>query len=148
MLPTPRSAVRRCSTKLRCSDGGHDDGYGVAVAVIIYGAVVTVTMLVVQVALVWHGNHVATNAAQDAVRSASGYQATAATAQADTETWLDQVAGGLLPTRTVEVDRDNTTMTVSATVKAHVLSVLPLADFTVTGTATGTVQRFVPPTSR
>ena len=134
---------------LRCSDGGHDDGYGVAAAVIIYGAVITVSMLVVQVALVWHANHVATNAAQDAVRNASGYQATAAGAEADTTTWLDQVAGGLLPApRTVVVNRDTTTMTVSATVSAHVLSVLPLADFTVTGTATGTVQRFVPPTSR
>ena len=146
MLQTLRLAVRRCSSMLRCSD---DDGYGVAAAVIIYGAVITVTMLVVQVALVWHGKHVATNAAQDAVRSASGYQGTAATAEADTRAWLDQVAGGLLPApRTVVVNRYAATMTVSATVSAHVLSVLPLGHFTVTGTATGTVQRFVPPTSR
>ena len=111
-----------------------------AEAVIIVPIVVVLTMVVVQFVLLWHGRHVAQAAAQTAARSAAAYQATAAVGQADGDAYLKQVAPNLLPGRAVRVTRDATTVTV--TVTADVLTVIPFGSFTVDESAVAPVEAF------
>lgn len=99
-------------------------------------------LLVVQLALLWHGRNVAEAAAQDGLRSARGYQSTAALGQRDAEDYLRQVAPNLLPDAQVSVERTETTVTVR--VRAGVLSIVPLG-LAVDETAAGPVERFVGP---
>ena len=115
-----------------------DRGSATAEAVIILPILVLLTMVVVQFVLVWHGRHVAQAAAQTAARSAAAYQATAAVGQADGDAYLQQVGSNLLPGRTVRVDRDATTVTV--TVTADVLTVIPFGSFTIDESATTAVE--------
>ena len=107
---------------------------------IIVPIVVLLTMVVVQFVLVWHGRHVAQAAAQTAARSAAAYQATAAVGQADGDAYLQQVGENLLPGRTVRVNRDASTVTV--TVTADVLTVIPFGSFFVDESATAPVEAF------
>jgi Flp pilus assembly protein TadG len=119
-----------------------DRGSVTTEAVLIVPIVVVLTMVVVQFVLLWHGRHVAQAGAQAAARSAAAYQATAAAGQVDGDAYLQQVAPNLLPGRDVQVVRDATTVTV--TVHADVLSVIPFGSFTVDESATAPVEAFTP----
>jgi Flp pilus assembly protein TadG len=103
---------------------------------------ILLTMFVVQWALVWHGRHVAEAAAQDGLRAARGYRATAASGQKAAENYLQAVAPRLLTSPGVDVAR--TSVTVTVRVHASVLSVLPGSGFGVDETASAPVERFVP----
>ena len=120
-----------------------DRGSATAEAVIIVPIVVLLTMVVVQFVLVWHGRHVAQAAAQTAARTAAAYQATAAVGQADGDAYLQQVGANLLPGRTVRVDRNATTVTV--TVTADVLTVIPFGSFTVDEQASVPIETWTAP---
>jgi Flp pilus assembly protein TadG len=111
--------------------------------VIVLPAVILFTMMVVQYALVWHARHVAEAAAQDGLRAARSYQATAGEGQTAVSDYLNQVAPRLLTSTNVSVDRTATTVTVR--VRGDVLSAIPGADFTVDETAVGPVERFIAP---
>ena len=124
----------------RVLGNGTDRGSVTAEAVIIVPVVVVLTMVVVQFVLLWHGRHVAQAAAQAAARSAAAYQASAAVGQADGDAYLQQVAPNLLPGRTVAVNRDATTVTV--TVRADLLTVIPFGSFTVNESASAPVEAF------
>jgi len=128
------------STRWRRLRGTADRGNASVEAVIIVPIIVLLTLLVVQFVLVWHGRHVAQAAAQTAARSAAAYQATAAVGQADGGAYLQQVGANLLPGRTVRVNRDATTVTV--TVTADVLTVIPFGSFSVDESATAPVEAF------
>jgi Flp pilus assembly protein TadG len=119
-------------------DADPDRGSATTEAVILVPIVVLLTMVVVQFVLVWHGRHVAQAAAQTAARSAAAYQATAVVGQADGDAYLQQVGPNLLPGRTVRVNRDATTVTV--TVTADVLTVIPFGSFSVDESATAPVE--------
>ncbi|GGM10050.1 TadE/TadG family type IV pilus assembly protein [Nakamurella endophytica] len=120
--------------------GDPDRGSATVEAVLIVPIVVVLTMVVVQSVLLWHGRHVAQAAAQIAARSAAAYQGTAAFGQADGDAYLQQVAANLLPGRDVQVVRAATTVTV--TVHADVLSVIPFGRFTVDESASAPVEAF------
>lgn len=121
----------------------HDRGSVTTEAVIIVPVVVILTMVIVQFVLVWHGRHVAQAAAQTAARSAASYQSTAALGRSDADAYLQQVAPNLLPDRDVQVDRTATTVTVSVT--ADVLTVIPFGSFSVKETASAPVEAFTAP---
>lgn len=137
---------RRSRGKLRCGTSHRgarvDDGYSVVEASITLPVLIMLTMLVVQWALVWHGRHVAEAAAQDGLRAARGYQASATSGQIAAENYLQAVAPRLLTSPQVDVTRTATTVTVH--VQASVLSVLPGNGLGVDETASGPVERFVP----
>jgi Flp pilus assembly protein TadG len=135
----PRGKLR-CSSSHRCARA--DDGYSVVEASITLPVLILLTMLVVQWALVWHGRHVAEAAAQDGLRAARGYQATAGNGQNAAKNYVQAVAPRLLISPRVDVTRTATTVTVH--VHASVLSVLPGSGFEVDGTAAAPVERFVP----
>jgi Flp pilus assembly protein TadG len=111
-------------------------------AAITVPVLILLTMLVVQWALIWHGRHVAEAAAQDGLRTARGYQSTAASGRAAAESYLQAVAPRLLTSPRVDVSR--TTTTVVVRVHAGVLSVLPGGTFDVQESASGPVERFQP----
>ena len=108
---------------------------------IIVPVIVVLTLLVVQFVLVWHGRHVAQAAAQTAARSAAAYQTQPVVGQAAGDAYLAEVAPNLLPGRTVTVTADATTVTSS--VQAEVLAILPFATFDIQETATAPRERFV-----
>jgi hypothetical protein len=105
-------------------------------------AVILLTMLVVQYALLWHGRHVAEAAAQDGLRAARAYQANAAAGQAAAARYLAQVAPNLLTAPIIDAER--TPLTASVDVRARVLSVVPLGTFDVAAHAAGPTERFSP----
>lgn len=116
-------------------------GYSVVEAVFTVPVMLGLTMLVVQYALLWHGRHVAEAAAQDGLRAARGFGATAVMGERDATDYLAQVAPRLLLQPTVQVDRTATVVTVR--VRARVLSVIPGGGFAVEESAAGPVERFV-----
>jgi len=128
-----RGAVRRS----RSGDGG----YSIVEAVITLPVMLALTMLVVQYALLWHGRHVAEAAAQDGLRAARGFGATAVMGERDAADYLGQVAPRLLLQPTVQADRTATVVTVR--VRARVLSVIPFGGFAIEESASGPVERFV-----
>ena len=119
-----------------------DAGYSTIEAVITLPALIVMTMLVVQYALLWHGRHVAEAAAQNGLRVARGYDSTATAGQDAATAYLAQVAPNLLTAPSVTATRTATTVTVQ--VRAGLLSVVPLADLDVAAQAAGPVERFVP----
>jgi Flp pilus assembly protein TadG len=125
------------------ADGGAGEGgYSTIEAVITLPAMILMTLLVVQYALLWHGRHVADAAAQNALRAARSYESTAEAGQDAATAYLAQVAPNLLTAPSVTATRTATTVTVQ--VRAKLLSVVPLTDFDVAADAAGPVERFVP----
>jgi hypothetical protein len=140
--PVPYSRRSRLSHRPGHRRPPADGGYSVVEASITLPVLILFTMLVVQWALIWHGRHVAEAAAQDGLRAARGYQASATSGQSAAETYLEAVAPRLLTSPRVDVTRTTTTVTVH--VHAGVLSVLPGSGFDVDEAASAPVERFVP----
>ena len=139
--PRVLTRIRRRWLRVRAdSTADADRGSTVAEAVIIVPVIVIATLLVVQFVLLWHGRHVAQAAAQTAARAAATYQGSAQGGRAVGDAYLAQVAPSLLPGRDISVSRDATTVTV--TVHADVLTVIPFGDFTVDERASAPVEAF------
>ncbi|HEY3717759.1 MAG TPA: TadE/TadG family type IV pilus assembly protein [Jatrophihabitantaceae bacterium] len=117
-----------------------DRGFLALEAVIIIPVAIILTMLVVQYVMLWHARNVAEAAAQNGLRAARAYQASAAQGQASASDYLHNVAGGMLTNTHVDANRSATTVTVH--VSAHVKSVIPFGHFTVAEHAIGPVERF------
>jgi Flp pilus assembly protein TadG len=118
-----------------------DRGYSVLEAAITLPAMIFLLMFIVQWAILWHARSVAEAAAQEGLRSASGYQSSAATGQRDAENFLHQTAPRALPDAKVSVDRGPTIVTVK--VHSSVMSVIPFGDFSVDESAAGPVETYV-----
>jgi hypothetical protein len=125
----------------RHGHGRGDAGYSVLEAAIVLPIVFFLIMLIAQWAIVWHARSVTEAAAQEGLRTTENYQATAAQGDADTVTYLSQVAPRSLPDPHVTVTR--TAQTATVTVTATVASVIPFGHFTVTETASGSVENYV-----
>lgn len=150
-MPTPPAGRRGKADpyRLRRRGGGRDErdgGYSIVEAVITLPVLIMMVMFVVQYALLWHGRHVAEAAAQNGLRDARGYQATAAAGERSASDYLREVAPNLLTRPQVNAERGDTTVTV--TVRAKVLSIVPFGDLSVSETAAGPVERFVAPAGR
>lgn len=98
-------------------------------------------MLVAQAAIVWRARAVAEAAAQEGLRTAQAYGATAAQGRSDTITYLGQVAPHLIPDPVVTVTRTGDAAKVR--VRAPVVTLLPFGSVTVTETASGPIERYV-----
>jgi Flp pilus assembly protein TadG len=118
-----------------------DGGYSVVETAIVWPAFFFVVLLVVQVALLWHGRHVAEAAAREGLETARGFEATAAEGDSAATAYLRDVAPRLLRSPRVEVTR--TATTVEVLVRAQVLAVIPGWDLSVSETASGPVETFV-----
>ncbi len=131
-------AMRRRHRVLRAD---RDRGYSVLEAAITLPIIFLLLMIVVQWAIVWHSRNVAQAAAQEALRGAQSYQATAASGQAVGNNYLAQVAPHALGGNCVTVTRSATTVTVR--VHCKVMSVIPFATYYATETVSGPVERYV-----
>lgn len=120
---------------------GNDDGYNIVEFMLTFVALIIITMVVIQFALLWHARHVAQATAQDALRTASNYQSTADAGETDGYAYLHQVAPNLVLDPHVTVTRNATTVNVDVT--GHVLSIGPF-DMTVHENASGPVERGTP----
>ena len=141
LAPTRRQWQRiRADSDTAEPGAGSDRGSTVAEAVIIVPVIIIITLVVVQFVLLWHGRHVAQAAAQTAARAAATYQGSAEDGRVDGDAYLAEVAPNLLPGRDVQVTRDATTVTV--TVHADVLTVIPFGHFTIDERATAPVEAF------
>jgi hypothetical protein len=141
--PRPR---RRRPVRLRPHQrsASGDGGYTMVDAALIMPIAILFMLLVAQFALIWHARHVADQAAGEAMEAARAYQASAAEGQSEALSYLQDVAPRLLPHPSVTVSRSPTTVQVSVT--GRVLSVIPLLPATtVTGSASGPLERFVTP---
>lgn len=137
MNATLRSVLQR---RWRRVHAAPDRGSAIVEAVIIIPIIVILSMVLIQFTLIWHGRHLAESAAQNAVTAAAGYQSDSGRGQLSAQEFLGQVAPNLLTAQNVTVTRGATTVT--ARIQAHVLTFVPFADFTVTATASGPVERF------
>ena len=75
---------------------------------------ITLTMLVIQYALVWHGKHVAQAAAQDGLQVARAFQSTPQAGEESARAYLAEVAPNLL--QGVGVRAEQTAVSVTVTV--------------------------------
>lgn len=133
------AAVRRRHAAVRSEP---DRGYSVLEAAITLPAMIFLLMFIVQWAILWHARSVAQAAAQEGMRSASGYHSSAAAGQADAENFLHQTAPHAMPGATVTVDRGPTSVTVK--VHSSVMSVIPFGNFAVDESAAGPIEGYVP----
>jgi Flp pilus assembly protein TadG len=142
MPPTTSRLSRRPAHRMRRPHGGTGDGgYSVVEAAITLPAIIMLTLLVVQYALLWHGRHVAESAARDGLEAARAYEAPEGAGQAAARSYLTDVAPNLLTSPDVTVTRTPTTVSVSVT--ARVLRVIPVGDYSVSETVQGPIERFV-----
>ena len=114
-------------------------------AVLLLPVVVTMVFLVIHAALVYHARSVVAAAAEDAARVAQAEGGTAARGRAVAGEVL-RGSDGLLPAPSVHVERSATTVTV--TVSGQVRGPIPWLRPTVTASAGGPVERFVPESER
>jgi Flp pilus assembly protein TadG len=120
---------------------GGDGGYTVVEAAVGFPIVFFAVMLMVQFALLWHGRHVAESAAREGLDAASGFHAPAGAGQEAAQGFLRDVAPHLLIAPQVTVTRTATTIQVQ--VRAQVVRLIPGAQFVVSESVQGPIERFV-----
>ncbi|MHA3700749.1 TadE/TadG family type IV pilus assembly protein [Jatrophihabitans sp. YIM 134969] len=117
-----------------------DAGFSTLEAVVVIPVVVIMTMISVQYVMVWHSRNIAEAAARDGLRVARGYQATSAQGAATCTHFLDTVADRMLGDRSCTANRD--ALTVTVTVHATVMSVIPFGSFVIDETSSGPIEVF------
>lgn len=125
------------------SDGAHrlsEAGTATTQLVLVMPVVLLTILLVVQLALVWHGSHVLTAAAQHAVQSAQVEGAGRGAGSRAARDFLAQTERGLLSSPRVRVRR--TRAWTRAVVSAKAVSVVPGFSLRIKGVAEGPTERF------
>ena len=118
-------------------------GFSALEMAILFPVTLFIVFGIVQFGIWYHANDVARAAAQEAVRSASAYQATNNDGTAAANQVLDQDAKGLIIHTSVSVSRGGSVATV--TVTGDALQVLPFISLPVKVKATAPVEAFRPP---
>ncbi|UUW92488.1 TadE/TadG family type IV pilus assembly protein [Pimelobacter simplex] len=112
--------------------------------VVIAPALLFGLMLIVQAGLYFHARNVAEQAAQEGAAEARAFDGDEASAKQRAMTFLGALGDRALTDRNVEVDRGAETATV--TVSGDVISLVPGVSWSVSESASGPVERYVPPT--
>ena len=120
------------------------DGSSTTELVLLMPVVLTAVMLIVQTGLFLHARQVVEATAQEALEAAQAEFADAALGITAGEAFLAEAGGVRVPV--VEVQRDASR--VSVQVRGAAPNVLPGAVWSVTASASGEVERFVPETER
>lgn len=109
--------------------------------VVLVPVLMLAVLLVVEAAMVRHGNQVAKAAAEDGVAAARAYGGSVAAGEAEARDTLAQLGDGLLDDVTVTVQRDPTRARVEVT--GRVRGVFPGIHPTVRAATSGMTERFV-----
>jgi Flp pilus assembly protein TadG len=114
-----------------------------AEVVLVAPALLFALMLIVQFGLLLHARNVAEQAAQEGASAARRFDGNEAQAKAKTTEYLAALGPQTLKDRGVTVNRtaENATVTVTGTV----ISVVPFLHLDVEESASGPVERYVPP---
>ena len=115
------------------------DRGGIAAGVAVMPTVFTLFFAIIQISLWYHGRSVATAGAHHALEAARAYESTAGAGEAAGEQFIGQVGG--LDASTVNVVRGAETVTV--TVDADAISVVPGMQKHITIVLEGPVERIV-----
>jgi Flp pilus assembly protein TadG len=127
------------------SDDGPERGGATGVEMaLLWIALLALILAVVQVALVFYAGQLALTAAQDGLRSGRSFEAPAAAATRDAESFLARAAGSALVDSAVTATTDEATGTVRVTVSGYALSVLPGFRLPVSRDAVGGLERITP----
>ena len=111
--------------------------------VIAFPIVLMIILAIVQLAIAAHARSVAEAAAQEGAAAARRYDGSSAAAQERTADYLDELGPTILQNRSITVQRDDQTATV--TITGTVISVIPGLNLSVEKSASGPVERYVPP---
>lgn len=117
-----------------------DAGAATAEMVLVTPAMLLLIMIVVQVGLWFHANHVATAAAQEGARAARSIDATADAGQAKADAFLDALGREIIVERSVVSTRDADQARVE--VRGYAVSVVPGVRLPVAAASEGPVERF------
>lgn len=120
-----------------------DAGFSAIEMAILFPVTLFIMFGIIQFGIWYHANDVARAAAQEAVRSASAYQAKPSDGTQSAERVLDQNAKGLIRHSRVSCNRGGTVAT--ATVTGEALQVIPFIPLPIKVTATAPVEAFLPP---
>jgi Flp pilus assembly protein TadG len=123
--------------------GHNEKGEAIAQTVIVAPVLFALIMGVIQFALVAHAQNVAEAAAQEGTSAARRFNATEADGKVEAISALRSLGPKMLSARDVKVDR--TASTVTVTVTGQALSLVPFLHPNVSETASGPVERYVPP---
>lgn len=112
--------------------------------VVIAPALLFGLMLIVQAGLYFHARNVVEQAAQEGAAEARAFDGNEASARQRALTYLGILGDRALTNRDVTVNRGTETATV--TVTGEVISLVPFVSWSVSESASGPVERYVPPT--
>jgi Flp pilus assembly protein TadG len=113
--------------------------------VLIAPVLIFALMAIVQFGLYFHAKNVAEQAAQEGAAAARAFDGTESSAQGVTEDYLTALGESTLQGRSVSVNRGP--QSASVTVRGTALSLIPVPGFNlqIEETASGPVERYVPP---
>lgn len=125
--------------------GDHDERGAMSLAqvVITAPALLFLLMLIVQFGLMFHARNIAEQAAQEGAAVARRFDGTQAQGREKALQLLTAVGEGTLKNRDVTANRTSDTATV--TVTGTVVSVVPGFSLSVSESASGPVEKYVPP---
>lgn len=150
-VPGSHAGARRSRTPAtrRVGVGGRR-GYGrgqrgaTTVQVVLIAPLLMLTLMtIVQAGLIFYAQAVVEAAAQEGAAEARRFDGTEAGAQSRTETYLEALNSKILEGRSVQVTRSAETAEV--TVTGSVISLVPFLELEIQESATGPVERYVPP---
>jgi Flp pilus assembly protein TadG len=122
---------------------GERGAASVAQAALVAPILLTSLMLIVQVGLLFHARNVAEEAAQEGAAAGRRFDGSPNQAQTAARTYLGSLSDRTLQNRSVRATR--TAQTATVTVTGTVLAVVPWLDLDVKESASGPVERYVPP---
>jgi Flp pilus assembly protein TadG len=127
-------------------DHEHERGGATGVEMaLLWIALITLILAVVQVALVFYAGQLALTAAEDGLRSGRYYGASSAeAARRDATAFLDRAAGTTLQDPSVTVTVDNAAGTLRVAVAGAALSILPGVELRVSREAVGGIEQVTP----
>lgn len=122
---------------------GDEEGSSAIEMVILFPVTLLVVLVIIQFGIWYHAADIARAAAQQGVKTASAYGATAGAGQAQANAVLDDNGRSMIAGSTVTPFRDGAVarMTVSGTA----LTVVPILHLPIHETATAPVEAFRPP---
>jgi Flp pilus assembly protein TadG len=110
---------------------------------IVFPITLVMILGIIQFGIWYHANDIARAATQEAVRSATAYQASQADGTRSAQQVLEQNANGLI-THT-QITSDRTTQVATVTVTGRALEIIPFIPLPVKATATAPIEAFQPP---
>lgn len=110
--------------------------------VLVVPLVLTMMMVIMQLAVIYHANNVVEAAAREGLSAARTESGTAEDGRAAALQFIGEAADNFLSSESAQVDRPLDGDQAEVTVRAQAISLLPGVNFEVEGRAVGPIERF------